>query len=183
MRALPLLLLIGCQGELVTSAQSDAQPDAACATTTGDLVVNGSFETWTGAAPTGWIGQIKRSTGAAFHCATAVVVESPGYRGAEQSVALGAHSSTEFEVSAATRWVSGPGDATAFNFYFYDVAGTAIGGLATAPMPEWRADGAWHQTIATVPLPANTARITLYVVSQIPAPQSFELDQVTLRLR
>jgi hypothetical protein len=190
------VLATACQGEAVSGVTHDSGSDAAastdvtdardasdCGSWDGNLLANPSFESWEGATPTGWAGPITRSTNPAHHCATAAVVTSKSYEGAKQQVRFGSPpAGKQLELWIATRYISGAIDAPKFNLYFSDADNKPIGGLVIAPIGAWRADGVWSASAATVTLPANASQITFHVLSQVPVPQTFEIDDASMRV-
>ena len=190
MSAVLLAMTLGCRGESVEAAPSDAAASGdgeagPCLPLSDNLLANGSFELWEGAACVGWDGPVARVDKAAFDCKVAGRVSMNKYDGIKQDVDLAAPlaAGTQLEITAAVRWVSGGVAAPIFDLEFEAPGGKTLGPILPATVTGYKADGAFHTVTSTVAAPAGATWMRFFVGSTAPEPQQLDFDAVVVRVK
>jgi hypothetical protein len=173
--------ITGCLGEppLVDFGDSDTDD---VADDERELLHNGSFEEWSGAAPAGWgdgDATLEEITDDVVEGDRAVRVVSMTYDSIGQQVTtpIAAGSCLDFEV--ALRWDSGAADAPVVLLNGIDELGTPHEEFVAV---DWSTDGVWRETDAQFATGEAWTSLGLSVNSNSAGAQAFSVDAVSLRL-
>jgi hypothetical protein len=178
-RALALLLLLGCQGEPVVEVRSDAQPETAmeagtCDEIAGNLVPNGSFEGVGGVG--NWGSPLEAVNGGADHCTTwARFSGTRTWDATAVTIPLAGEANDVYEFGASVQRLDDELEAILV-FLNTPTSVPATNVPALTPTPS-----TWVRVSGTLKLTEPVSSLTIGVGANLPRTRVIGVDRVWLR--